>query len=1088
MRRCSFLLSIAFIPACSVNAQSSSGAERNDYSKEAAVIEEMSTQVAFENSGTFTREQTSSVRINSDAGVQQWGVLSFPYQSATETVEVDYVRVRKADGSLVTTPADNVQDLDSEITRSAPFYSDLREKHVAVKALSIGDVLEYRAHWNTIKPLIPGQFWLEYNFEDQGVVLDERLQIKVPAERAVKFKGPQAGQTITTEGKFRVFRWSNSRLQNSKESGDDQRKRTEVARGRSPAADVEVSSFQSWEEVGRWYWDLQRERIEPSPAIRAKAVELTKGLTDDAAKLRAIYAFVSTHYRYIGIAFGIGRYQPHAADDVLTNNYGDCKDKHTLLASLLQASGITLYPALINSRQQLDSDVPSPAQFDHVIGYLVLTNGEIWLDTTAEVAPYGFLLPQLRDKTALVISGENVSRLVRTPIDPPFAGNQTFKITGKLSDNGTFDAKIEDTIRGENEILVRTAFRQVGQPEWKQLVQQISYQLGFAGTVSDVNASAPETFGEPFHFSYSYSRKDYPDWSNHQFTVPGMPFLMPPIRDDAKDPVWLGSPLETVSESEMEIPKAYRPELPSQVNLNCDFAEYHADYSIEHGVLIAKRRLMIKLHEVPVADLDKYRGFLKSMQNDVNRYVQTSSSTAPTIRKGQSPDAVASSFTSSLRDLPESGIGEANSLAEDAREKIKNHDTAGAVSSLYRAVSADPRFTRAWVLLGMLLLSQKQINAGIDAFHKAMVADPGQPAIPKALGFTLMGNFQFEDAIPVWQDYIKSHPDDADGPGNLGNCLFKLNRYSEAAAAYENAVRIRGDQPNLQASLGSAYLLAGDRDKAVTAFRKVAELDQDGKVLNDVAHQMTNADLQLPLALEYARRSAQSLQIESQTTTLENLTVADLERTIDLATYWDTMGWVNERMSNLKVAELYLQSSWKMTLDGVVAGHLCHLYRREHRMGVAIQMCQNAISRIPMSKQLSNISEYQTELAAAQENLAFLTHGTKNTRATMDSSDVAMRERTYKLPRFLPGTESAEFFVLLSSDAKNGAFKVESTKFISGSEKMRLQGKQLESIDFHVLAPANTSTRFVWRGILGCYQYTGCSFVVLDPAGVHSVN
>ncbi len=51
----------------------------------------------------------------------------------------------------------------------------------------------------------------------------------------------------------------------------------------------------------------------------------------------------------IGIAFGIGRYQPHAADDVLTNNYGDCKDKQTLLASLLQASGITLYPALVNS-------------------------------------------------------------------------------------------------------------------------------------------------------------------------------------------------------------------------------------------------------------------------------------------------------------------------------------------------------------------------------------------------------------------------------------------------------------------------------------------------------------------------------------------------------------------------------------------------------------------------------------------------------------------------------------------------------------------------------------------------------------------
>ena len=79
---------------------------------------------------------------------------------------------------------------------------------------------------------------------------------------------------------------------------------------------------------------------------------------------------------------------------------------------------------------------------------------------------------------------------------------------------------------------------------------------------------------------------------------------------------------------------------------------------------------------------------------------------------------------------------------------------------LYRAVSADPKFTRAWVLLGVLLLGQKQVDAGMDAFHKAMAADPAQPAIPKALGYSLMADSRFEDAVPVWQDYMKAHPDD----------------------------------------------------------------------------------------------------------------------------------------------------------------------------------------------------------------------------------------------------------------------------------------------------------------------------------------
>ena len=114
--------------------------------------------------------------------------------------------------------------------------------------------------------------------------------------------------------------------------------------------DVMISSFRTWEEVGRWYESLQKEKVQPSPDVKAKAEELTKGLRDDNAKLRAIYNYVSLHYHYVGIVFGVGRYQPHAASEILANQYGDCKDKHTLLAALLNAVGIRAYSALISSR------------------------------------------------------------------------------------------------------------------------------------------------------------------------------------------------------------------------------------------------------------------------------------------------------------------------------------------------------------------------------------------------------------------------------------------------------------------------------------------------------------------------------------------------------------------------------------------------------------------------------------------------------------------------------------------------------------------------------------------------------------------
>jgi hypothetical protein len=78
--------------------------------------------------------------------------------------------------------------------------------------------------------------------------------------------------------------------------------------------------------------------------------------------------------------------------------------------------------------------------------------------------------------------------------------------------------------------------------------------------------------------------------------------------------------------------------------------------------------------------------------------------------------------------------------------------------------------------------------------------------------------------------------------------------------------------------------------------------------------------------------------------------------------------------------------------------------------------------------------------------------------------------------------------VLLASDGTGKKFKVQDVKFINGSEKMKLQGKQLKNVDFDVPAPGDVPTRFVRRGILGCYEYSGCSFVVLDPSSIRSLN
>jgi hypothetical protein len=119
-------------------------AKQADYSNEPYILERVNSKVVFENDGTSSGETTARMRVQSQAGLQQAGVLKFPYASATSTMDIAYVRVIKTDGRIVETPSENVLDMPSEVTRQAPFYSDLKEKQVAVKGLEIGDSVEYQ--------------------------------------------------------------------------------------------------------------------------------------------------------------------------------------------------------------------------------------------------------------------------------------------------------------------------------------------------------------------------------------------------------------------------------------------------------------------------------------------------------------------------------------------------------------------------------------------------------------------------------------------------------------------------------------------------------------------------------------------------------------------------------------------------------------------------------------------------------------------------------------------------------------------------------------------------------------------------------
>jgi tetratricopeptide (TPR) repeat protein len=1062
-------LAVAFVFP-SAHAQGPSKPDiKPDYSKEAFVVEHTSTRIVFENDGTGTRESEARIRIQSEAGVQRYGLLALSYQSSTESLDIDYVRVQKPDGTVVPTPAENTQDMAAEITRQAPFYSDLREKHVAVKGLSVGDSLEFHAHWHTTKPLAPGQFWYAYNFSHDGIILQEQLQISVPRDRPVKWKSPDVKPAITEVGARRVFVWIGSQLEHKSSDQEKSEQETtlyQTARGQLPLADVQISSFQSWEEVGRWYGGLQQERVKPTPEILAKASELTKGASDDNAKLRAIYKYVSTEFRYIGIAFGIGRYQPHEAAEVLSNQYGDCKDKHTLLASLLDAAGIKAYPALISSSHEIDQDVPSPGQFDHVISVVPQGSGFLWLDTTTEVAPFAYLVTPLRDKHALVMP-QDKPILMTTPADPPSKASQTFKIEAKLDDTGTLTGKVERTVQGDDsEVLLRSAFRRVPMPQWKELIQQISYGSGFSGDVSEVTAGSPEKTDEPFRFSYQYVRKDYSSWSTRQIDSPLPVIALPNYDVKPSHPVWLGAPAEAHFESRVELPKGYTPKLPRPVHIKRDFADYDAVYAVKDGVFAADRHVVVKVWEVPLSDYEEYKKFRKAVDDDYG--------TQTVLLSGNS--ARTSSYQDEIWTLPYSDNAEAAHAYDQAREGYQKHDPQAEIASLEHAVEIDPDFTRAWLWLGEIYKSMQQPDAALRAYRRAVDVDQ-QPVSYKALGVMLMGMRKFEDAITVWQELIKIAPDSVDGPSQLARTYFNLKRYAEAASALEAAVKLDSQSTELCARLGTAYLRSGNDDKALAAYKQALELDPSPLMLNDIGYELADASKKLPQALEYAEKAVHQEEEASQKVKLSDLRLEDLAHTASLGAYWDTLGWAYFRAGNLDQAEKYVNAAWKLSQDWEQADHLGQIYEKRGKSQGAIHAYQLALA---VSTGKVGATDNLAETRARVERLR---SGSSEFGALFNATNELSTIRTFKLARLTPGTASAEYFLLFGPGSK-----VDDVKFISGSVELESAVKVIPTIPFNVVLPDDGPTRLLRRAMIACSSVSGCNLVLFIPGSVHSVN
>ncbi|HKQ69713.1 MAG TPA: DUF3857 domain-containing protein, partial [Polyangiaceae bacterium] len=402
-------------------------------------LRDLTVTTVFQN-GLASRFHQVVFQPLSDEAAAAAREYAFAYQADSEVVQLRAARVYRENGKIDEAvesgegPADNP---------SLATYTSARTFYVHFPRLNAGDVVELQYRVEDVGQRNEmSDYFGEIVYLQQGQPLFGAEYVLItPKNRNFYFHAsplPGMMRTDKVQGDTRVYTFQAPEVAPLLPE-PTMPPYSEVL------AHVHVSTYKTWDEVAAWYAGLSKDQLRPDEEVRRRVALLTKGLTDPAAKVRAIYDEVVQRTRYVALEFGIYGYKPRPCALTFARGWGDCKDKATLIVTMLKEAGIPAKLVLVRTgmRGESETEPPSLAPFDHAIAYVPSMN--LFLDGTAEYTGSNELPSMDRGALALIVDESGTGKLVHLPDPEASATRRTRKVDAVLAADGTaqLDVKTE---------------------------------------------------------------------------------------------------------------------------------------------------------------------------------------------------------------------------------------------------------------------------------------------------------------------------------------------------------------------------------------------------------------------------------------------------------------------------------------------------------------------------------------------------------------------------------------------------------------------------------------------------------------------
>lgn len=386
-----------------------------------------------------------TVKINSVMGLQQFSQMPLQYNPELENLDIITAYTLKPDGKKYEVTNDNIREQQSSNSASAPMFNSDKVKIVLFPNTNVGDNLhiEYR---KTVKPLFNGNLSLNVSVQPYISVNKQDIWLKLPSSLDMHFSssGFTKVESVNSEDQ-KVIHWT-------LKSYSALNPEPQTANFVKDIPTIFATTFENYKKASEAYLVNHQKKSEVTLEVRELAKRITTGIqdTNKIRKTEALYNWVSTNIRYVAVYFGDGGVNPHYANEIIKNGFGDCKDKVVLLEALLSAEGIDSYPVLININDTYD--VPAvaalPGVFNHVITYI--PDLDKYVDSTIGLAKFGYLSDSEIGKPVLLT---RTGKITSIPITPLSTSHSDIAI--QLLENGDAEGFTKSHQTGEYDIISR---------------------------------------------------------------------------------------------------------------------------------------------------------------------------------------------------------------------------------------------------------------------------------------------------------------------------------------------------------------------------------------------------------------------------------------------------------------------------------------------------------------------------------------------------------------------------------------------------------------------------------------------------------